>query len=93
MQDTCTLADKYQANLFHSGYYSNNNCHSFSSQTTSSSMENYFIPLHKELLAQEGELNKVWVREFSPGVSGMVATEDIAKGELIAYIPRTMITS
>ena len=38
-----------------------------------------------------GELNKAWPQEFSPGYKGMVASEDIADGELIAFIPRSMI--
>lgn len=42
----------------------------------------------EQILAYGGEINKVELREYAPGVNGMVATEDIYKGDLVAYIPR-----
>ena len=37
-----------------------------------------------------GEFNKVKINEFAPGNNEFVATEDIAEGELIGYIPSEM---
>ena len=33
----------------------------------------------------------MWPQEFTPGYKGMVATEDISEGELVAFIPRSMV--
>ena len=38
-----------------------------------------------------GEINKLKLYEFWPGNNGLVATENIAKGELLVYIPREML--
>ena len=38
-----------------------------------------------------GELNKLTISEVYPGVSGMVATEDIDANELLHYIPEQLI--
>ena len=40
-----------------------------------------------------GKLNKAWPHEFTPGSRGMVAVEDIAEGEEIAFIPLSMIVT
>ena len=42
-------------------------------------------------MAYGGELNKVWPYESKPGYRGMVATDDIEEGELVAFIPRPAI--
>ena len=38
-----------------------------------------------------GELNKLTISEVYPGVSGMVATEDIDVNDLLHYIPEQLI--
>ena len=38
-----------------------------------------------------GELNKVKLNEVEPGNNEMIATEDIATGDLIAFIPDQMV--
>ena len=43
--------------------------------------------LVEQVIEYGGETNKLSVFEFSPGNNGFVATEDIAIGELVTYIP------
>ena len=47
--------------------------------------------LYKWLNELGGKLNKVKVNEFEPGKNGMIATDDIAQGDLIAFIPDDML--
>ena len=49
--------------------------------------------MRKWLEERGGELNKAWMHEFSSTNKGMVATENIKEGELIAFIPRSMIVT
>ena len=43
------------------------------------------------LWREGGELNKMELREISPGNKGMFATENIKEGETILYVPRPML--
>ena len=45
----------------------------------------------KQLTELGGELNKVKLNEVEPGNNEMIATEDIATGDLIAFIPDQMV--
>ena len=47
--------------------------------------------LIEQVQAYGGEINKVKLKEYSPGNNGMIATEDIKEGDLIAYIPRELM--
>ena len=49
-----------------------------------------FLSLKAKLELAGGKFEKVVLLEKEPGNSTMVATENIAKGERIAYIPRSM---
>ena len=42
------------------------------------------------LQKEGGELNKSDLHEFNPGNYGIIATEDIKEGELVAFIPRAL---
>ena len=47
--------------------------------------------LLRQLKSMGGELNKLTISEVYPGVSGMVATEDIDANDLLHYIPEQFI--
>ena len=91
MKESCSVFDKYEVHLFHSGFYRDNNCHEVGPpplQTHSTPTEKHLLNMREKLVESGGELNKVWPHEFRPGYRGMVATDDIAEGELIAFVPR-----
>ena len=45
----------------------------------------------EQILSYGGHINKVEMKEYAPGINGMIATEDIYKGDNIVYIPRTFL--
>ena len=89
------LAGKYAANLSHIGCFADGTC---DGQTTpyfqkSSAFDGHLLMMSKWLEELGGELNKAWMHEFSPTNKGMVATDNIKEGELIAFIPRSMLVT
>ena len=48
----------------------------------------------RDLISKHGMLNKVDLKDVDQNVKGIIATEDIAKDELVMYIPcEILVTS
>ena len=43
--------------------------------------------MHRQLLEVGGKIDKIWPHEINQSLRGMVAMEDITKGEVVAILP------
>ena len=77
------VIDAPDPNLFKSGFYSETGHHQ--------SKEHHLLNMLQWMSSLGGELNKIEMREFQLGNIGMMASEDITRGDLIAYIPKEML--
>ena len=47
--------------------------------------------LIRSIFEAKGEINKIITYEYEPGNIGVVASEDIKKGELLIYVPHELL--
>ena len=43
------------------------------------------------MLESGGEINKIKIHEFEPGNNGVVSTEEIKQGEIVIYVPHSVL--
>ena len=85
--ETCPVEQKYEAYLTHLPGASKSNC----KEPIDANVErDHYQCLVEQILDHGGEINKVARHRFEDNY-GLVATEDIPKGELVTYIPREFL--